>query len=124
MLHDAIAEANAVISEDHVFPPEIGGTHVRLLIGIRNTKLAPVLRLVLPSGLCLHDSKFRDVYGSTLCFGGPHGVFTEGYASAYLRAPRTFIEDQAKVDRSEPVTFEEVEVFGDPKVLRRYPGGG
>jgi len=28
MLHDAIKEANAAIGEGHVFPPEIGGTHV------------------------------------------------------------------------------------------------
>jgi hypothetical protein len=86
LLRDAIKEANAAIGEGHVFPPEIGGTHVRLLIGIRNTQLAPMLRLVLPSGLCLYDSKFRDVYGSTLCFGGPHGVFTEGYAAAGMFA--------------------------------------
>jgi hypothetical protein len=64
----------------------------------------------LPSGLCVYESKFRDVYGATLCFGGPHEVFTQSYkaagfdvtngtvqvllneiASAYQNAPRTFI---------------------------------
>ncbi len=132
MLHDAIKEANAAIGEGHVFPPEIGGTHVRLLIGIRNTQLAPVLRLVLPSGLCLYDSKFRDVYGSTLCFGGPHGVFTEGYAaagmftsaeamqvcfteiaSAYLNSPRTFMEDRTGADDNEDVTFGGIKALED-----------
>jgi hypothetical protein len=141
MLHDAIKEANAAIGEGHVFPPEIGGTHVRLLIGIRNTQLASVLRLVLPSGLCLYDSKFRDVYGSTLCFGGPHGVFTKGYeaagmftsadamqvcfteiASAYLNSPRTFIEDHPDTSDNEAATFEEIEVFGD-SMVRKHPLG-
>ncbi len=58
MLREAITEANAAICEGHVYPPEIGRTHVRLLIGIRNMHLAPLLRLVLPSGLCLYGSKF------------------------------------------------------------------
>ncbi len=141
LLHDAIKEANAAIGEGHVFPPEIGGTHVRLLIGIRNTQLAPVLRLVLHSGLCLYNSKFRDVYGSTLCFGGPHGVFTEGYAaagmfasadamqicftqiaSAFLNAPRTFMEDRPRAESDETVTFEEVEVFEDSMVRKHSLG--
>jgi hypothetical protein len=141
LLRDANEEANAAIGEGHVFPPEIGGTHVRLLIGIQNTQLAPVLRLVLSSGLCLYNSKFRDVYGSTLCFGGLHGVFTEGYASAgmfasadvmqicfteiasaYLNAPRTFLEDRSGADSDEPVTFMKVEMFGDSEGLRHYPG--
>jgi hypothetical protein len=92
---------------------EIGGGAVRLLIGIRSTQLAPILKFTLPSGLCLYESKFRDVYGATLCFGGPHEVFTESYkragfdvtngtvqvllnevASAYLMAPRTVVTDQ------------------------------
>ncbi len=47
--------------------------------------------------------------------------FTE-IASAYLNAPRTFVEDRPRADSDEPVTFEEAEVFGDSKVLRYYPG--
>ena len=66
----------------------------------------------LPSGLCVYESKFWDVYGATLCFGGPHEVFTQSYkaagfdvtngmvqvllneiASAYQNAPRTFIDN-------------------------------
>jgi hypothetical protein len=81
------------------------------------------------------------VYGSTLCFGGPHGVFTEGYAaagmfasadamqvcfteiaSAYLNSPRTFIEDHPSTSNNEIVTFEEIEVFGDSTV-RKHPLG-
>jgi hypothetical protein len=44
-----------------------------------------VLKFTLPSGLCVYDSKFRDVYGATLCFGGPHEVFTRAYRQAGYR---------------------------------------
>jgi hypothetical protein len=81
-LDDIITEARATIRARHVFPQEIGGVPVKLLIRIRSTQLAPVLKFTLPSGLCVYESKFRDVYGATLCFGGPHEVFTRGYKQA------------------------------------------
>jgi hypothetical protein len=75
-LDDIITEARATIGSHHVFLLEIGGAPVKLLIGIRSTQLGPVLKFTLPSGLCVYESKFRDVYGATLCFRGPHEVFT------------------------------------------------
>jgi hypothetical protein len=57
----------------------------QLLITICSTQLAPVLRFTLPSGLCVYESKFCDVYGATLCFGDPHEVFTRGYKQAGFR---------------------------------------
>jgi hypothetical protein len=84
-LDDIITEARAIIGSHHVFPQEIGGAPVKLLIGIRSTQLAPVLKFTLPSGLCVYESKFRDVYGAMLCFGGPHEVFTRGYKQAGFR---------------------------------------
>jgi hypothetical protein len=84
-LDDIITEARATIGSHHVFPLEIGGAPVKLLIGIRSTQLAPVLKFTLPSGLCVYKSKFRDVYGATLCFGSPHEVFTRGYKQAGFR---------------------------------------
>jgi hypothetical protein len=84
-LDDIIMEARATIGSHHVFPQEIGGAPVKLLIGIRSTQLAPVLKFTLPSGLCVYELKFRDVYGATLCFGGPHEVFTRGYKQAGFR---------------------------------------
>jgi hypothetical protein len=84
-LDDVITEAKATVGSHHVFPQEIGGAPVKLLIGIRSTQLAPVLKFTLPSGLCVYDSKFRDVYGTTLCFGGPHEVFTRAYRQAGYR---------------------------------------
>jgi hypothetical protein len=56
-LKEVIAEAKAVVGGNHVFPLEVGGGAVRLLIGIRSTQLAPVLKFTLPSGLCLYESK-------------------------------------------------------------------
>jgi hypothetical protein len=44
-----------------------------------------VLKFTLPSGLCVYESKLRDVYGATLCYGGPHEVFTHGYKQAGFR---------------------------------------
>ncbi len=84
-LDDVITEAKATIGSHNVFPQEIGGAPVKLLIGIRSTQLAPVLKFTLPSGLCVSESKFRDVYGATLCFGGPHEGFTRAYRQAGYR---------------------------------------
>jgi hypothetical protein len=69
-LDNIITEARATFGLHHVFPQEIGGAPVKLLIGIRSMQLAPVLKLTIPSGLCVYGSKFRDVYGAMLCFGG------------------------------------------------------
>jgi hypothetical protein len=111
-LKEVIAEAKPMVGDNQIFPLETGGGVVRLLIGIRSTQLAPTLRMSLPSGLCVYEYKFRDVYGVTLCFGGPHEVFTQSYkaagfdvtngtvqvllneiASAYEKAPRTFVSN-------------------------------
>jgi hypothetical protein len=89
-------------------PVAIGGDRVKLLIGIRSSSLAPVQRFSLPSGLGVFQSSLVDVYGASICFGGPHEVFTKGYARAgvsanhlqvyfteiaraYMRAPHTFV---------------------------------
>jgi hypothetical protein len=62
----------------------------------------------MPNGLAIYESALTDVFGSRLCFGGPHALFTEVYrsrggnynsleailtetASAYLQSPWTFI---------------------------------
>jgi hypothetical protein len=84
-LDDIITEARATIGSHHMFPQEIRGAPVKLLIGIRSTQLAPVLKFTLPSGLCVYESKLRYVYGATLCFGGPHEVFTRSYKQAGFR---------------------------------------
>jgi Pao retrotransposon peptidase len=89
-------------------PESIGGDRVKLLIGIRSSSLAPIQRFSLPSGLGVFQSALIDVHGASICFGGPHEVFTKGYArsgvnanhlqvyfteiaQAYMRSPHTFI---------------------------------
>ena len=59
-------------------PEKVGGSKVHLLLGIKNTNLDPVLIKVLPSGVAVYLSLFKDVYGSRLIFAGPHRSFTKG----------------------------------------------
>jgi hypothetical protein len=59
-------------------PEKIGGSRVHLLLGIKNTNLDPVLIKVLPSGVAVYLSPFKDIYGSRLIFAGPHRSFTKG----------------------------------------------
>jgi len=62
---------------DEPTPPYIGGTDVRLLIGIKNTNLSPILIKILPSGVAVYRSPFVDIWGSRLIFAGPHSSFTK-----------------------------------------------
>jgi hypothetical protein len=88
-------------------PDYIGGDRVKLLIGIRSSALSPVQKFTLPSGLGVFESLLPDINGSYICFGGPHEVFTRGYArsgasanhlqvyfaqvaNAYMHSPYTF----------------------------------
>ena len=108
-LHEMASQA---IGGRPTLPPSIGGSEVKMLIGIRSTQLAPRLLVTLPGGLCVYKSVFIDVWGSEYCFGGPHEIFTAAYekarggrsagvaqvvftemAEAYLRGPRTFLTE-------------------------------
>ncbi len=62
--------------KDMVLPEKVGGSKVHLLLGIKNTNLDPVLIKVLPSGVAVYLSPFKDVYGSRIIFAGPHKSFT------------------------------------------------
>ena len=57
-------------------PIRVGGREVDLLVGIKASALTPVLECTLPSGLSVFRCKFRDMYGSTLAFGGSHEIVT------------------------------------------------
>ena len=59
-------------------PKKVGGSRVQLLIGIKNTNLTPVLLEILPSGVGVFRSPFKDKYGSRIIFAGPHPAFTKG----------------------------------------------
>ena len=59
-------------------PKYTGGSNVKLLIGIKNTQLDPVLIKILPSGVGVYKSPFKDIWGSRLIFAGPHKSFSKG----------------------------------------------
>ena len=62
--------------KDVVLLERVGGSRVHLLLGIKNTNLDPVLIKVLPSGIAVYLSPFKDIYGSRMIFAGPHKSFT------------------------------------------------
>ena len=58
-------------------PSHIGGSAIKLLIGLKNPELEPVCVFNLPSGIGLYRSPFKDVFGSVYCFGGPNRIFSD-----------------------------------------------
>ena len=57
-------------------PKTVGGSKVHLLLGIKNTKIQPVLIKVLPSGVGVYLSPFKDMDGSRIIYAGPSKCFT------------------------------------------------
>ena len=72
-----LAELNSN-EEGEVLPEYVGGSKVKLLIGIKNTNIVPVLIKTLNSGVGVYRSPFRDIFGSRIIFAGPHAAFTQG----------------------------------------------
>lgn len=68
---------NKALQPKEKLPLEVGGTEVHLLIGIKDTALEPKLLFTLDSGIGVYRSKLKDKFGSTICYGGPHKIFTE-----------------------------------------------
>ena len=67
----------------------MGGGAADILIGIKNVSLDPVLLGILPSGLGVYRSPFKDIHGSSIVYGGPHPSFTamnqaQGVSAQYL----------------------------------------
>ena len=71
----------SLVGSNEKLPAEIGGSEAHLLIGIKDTTMEPQLMFTLPSGLGVYRSKFKDKFGSTICYGGPHRAFTEALKS-------------------------------------------
>ena len=59
-----------------VLPKTVVGSKVHLLLGIKNTSFQPVLMKVLPSGVGVYLSPFKDVNGSRIIYAGPSKWFT------------------------------------------------
>ena len=62
---------------EYILPETLRGTKVHLLLGIKNTRIQPVLIRVLPSGVGVYLSPFKDVWGSRIIFAGQNKVFTQ-----------------------------------------------
>ena len=68
-----------------ILPKYTGGTDAGLLIGMQTSGIVPRLLFRLPSGLGVYESPIKDKFGSRICYGGPHPVFTRGNKVAGLK---------------------------------------
>ena len=62
---------------EYVLPETVGRTKIHLHLGIKNTRIQQVLIRVLPSGVGVYLSTFKDVLGSRIIFAGPNKVLTQ-----------------------------------------------
>lgn len=65
-------------------PVSIGGSDIKLIIGIRQSLIFPTLVMVLDSGLQVWRSQFQDIFGSSIIFAGPHWSIKNAYNSLNL----------------------------------------
>ena len=49
-----------------ILPETVGGSRVHLLLGIKNKRIQPTLIKVLPSGVGVYLSPFKDIWGSRI----------------------------------------------------------
>ena len=49
-----------------ILPETVGGSRVHLLLGIKNMRIQPTLIKVLPSGVGVYLSPFKDIWGSRI----------------------------------------------------------
>ena len=57
--------------KDYILPKTVGGSKAHLLLGVKNTRIKPILLRVLPLGLGVYLSQFTDIWGSRIIFAGP-----------------------------------------------------
>ena len=62
--------------KNYILPKTVGGSRVHLLLGVKNTRIQPVLLRVLSSGVGVYLSHFKDVWDSRIIFAGPSKSFT------------------------------------------------
>ena len=67
---------NSLDENPGLLPVYSAGGEVKLLLGIRNTYLDPTLVKILPSGVRVYPSPFKDIWGSRIMYAGPHTTFT------------------------------------------------
>ena len=62
---------------EYSLPETLRGSRVHLLLGIKNTSIQPTLKRVVPSGVCVYLSPFKDIWGSRIIFARPNKEFTK-----------------------------------------------
>ena len=62
---------------EYVLSETVDRTKVHLILGIKNTGIQPVLIKVLPPGVGVYLSAFKDVWGSRIIFAGQSKIFTQ-----------------------------------------------
>ena len=66
-----ISSATGFMEKDYILPKTVGDSKVHLLLGVKNTRVQPILLRVLPLGVGVYLSLFKDVWGSRIIFSGP-----------------------------------------------------
>ena len=94
------------------------------MLGIKNTNLDPVLVKILPSGIAVYRSPFKDVCGSRMIFAGPHKSFMKDDEGVKIEMSNAvfFLRDQTPIQ--EEVTDEPVNDLLDFSVLAADAGKG
>lgn len=67
---------SADFDKDQILPSYIGGDKIKILIGLKNAQIEPTFLFSLECGLGVYRSPFTDMFGSNICFGGPHRSFS------------------------------------------------
>ena len=68
---------SGILPRETILPEYVGGSEAKLLVGIKDSSISPVLEFTLPNGLGIYRSEFTDMFGSNKCYGGPHQLFTQ-----------------------------------------------
>ena len=80
--------------KDYILPKTVGGSKVHLLLGVKNTRIQPILLRVLPSGVGVYLSQFKDIWGSRIIFAKPSKSFT--FANKELESKTVYAIYSAK----------------------------
>ena len=57
--------------KEYILPKTVGGTKVHLLLGVKNSRIQPVLLRVLSSDIGVYLNPFKGVWGSRIILAGP-----------------------------------------------------
>ena len=76
-INQEVRSNTSIIDECEPLPAAVGGSVAHLLIGIKDVDLDPTHLATLTSGVGVYRSPFKDIYGSDICYAGPHPSFSK-----------------------------------------------